>query len=109
MEYLFHRACTEETVTAVKEALEEVSRPFIEREVMQALRDRGVLVYDGDLTGRPVSNTSTTYPGAAFGWMGDAVQLGYQAALVSMHSPTYGRRGAVGGTAPRGHRLLLPG
>ena len=84
-------ACTEETVTAVKEALEEVSHSFIEREVMLALRDRGVLVYDGDLTGRPVSNTSTTYPGAAFGWMGDAVQLGYQAALVSMHSPTYGR------------------
>ena len=85
------KACTEETVTAVKGALEEVSRPFIEREVMLALRGRGVLVYDGDLTGRPVSNTSTTYPGAAFGWMGDAVQLGYQAALVSMHSPTYGR------------------
>jgi hypothetical protein len=85
------KACAEETVTAVKEALEAVSRPFIEREVMLALRDQGVLVYDGDLTGRPVSNTSTTYPGAAFGWMSDAVRLGYQAALVSMHSPTYGR------------------
>jgi hypothetical protein len=58
---------------------------------MLALRDRGALVYDGDLTGRPVSNTSTTYPGAAFGWMSDRVQLGYQAALVSLHSPTYGR------------------
>jgi len=85
------KACTEETVAAVKEALEIVSRPFIEREVMLALLDRGVLVYDGDLTGRPVSSTSTTYPGAAFGWMSDAVQLGYQAALVSLHSPTYGR------------------
>ncbi len=58
---------------------------------MLALRDRDTLTYDGDLTGRPVSNTNTTYPGAAFGWMGDAVRLGYQAALVSMHSPTYGR------------------
>jgi len=85
------KACTEETVTAVKEALEAVSRPFVQREVMLALRDRGVLVYDGDLTGRPVSSTSTTYPGAAFGWMSDAVQLGYQAAMVSLHSPTYGR------------------
>ena len=85
------KACTEKTVTAVKEALEVVSQPFIEREVMLALRDRGVLVYDGDLTGRPVSSTSTTYPGAAFGWMSDAVQLGYQAALVSLHSLTYGR------------------
>ncbi|MGA9349611.1 MAG: hypothetical protein WBW48_12530 [Anaerolineae bacterium] len=85
------KACTEEAVAAVEEALEVISRPFIEREVMQALLDREVLVYDGDLTGRPVSSTSTTYPGAAFGWMSDAVQLGYQAALVSLHSPTYGR------------------
>lgn len=85
------KACTDQTVAAVTEALELVSRPFIEQEVLLAVRDRGVLVYDGDLTGRPVSNTSTTYPGAAFGWMSDAVRLGYQAALVSMHSPTYGR------------------
>lgn len=84
-------ACNDETVTAVGEALWAVSRPFIEQEVILALRDRDVLVYDGDLTGRPVSNTSTTYPGVAFGWMGDTVRLGYQAALVSMHSPTYGR------------------
>ncbi|HIC92976.1 MAG TPA: hypothetical protein EYP09_01830 [Anaerolineae bacterium] len=75
----------------MKEVLEAVSRPFIQRGVMLALRDRGVLVYDGDLTGRPISNTSTTYPGAAFGWMSDAVCLGYQVALVSLHSPTYGR------------------
>jgi hypothetical protein len=75
----------------VREALEGVLRPFIEQEVMLALRDQAVLIYDGDLTGRPVSNSSTTYPGVAFGWMSDAIQLGYQAALVSMHSPTYGR------------------
>jgi hypothetical protein len=49
------------------------------------------LCYNGNLTGRPVSNSSTTYPAAAYGWMSDAVHLGYQAALVSMHSPTYGR------------------
>jgi hypothetical protein len=85
------RACDEETVAAVKAALQEVSRPFIDREVMLALRDHGMLIYDGDLTGRPVSNTSSTYPGVAFGWMGDTIGLGYQAALVSLHSPTYGR------------------
>lgn len=84
-------ACTPETVAAVRTALWRVSRPFINREVMLALRDRGTLVYDGDLTGRPVSSTSRTYAGAAFGWMDDAVRLGYQAALVSMPSPTYGR------------------
>ena len=85
------KACDERTVAAIREALHAVSQPFIEQEVMLALRDRGVLVYDGDLTGRPVSNTSTTYPDVAFGWMGDGVQLGYQAAMVSLHSPTYGR------------------
>jgi hypothetical protein len=84
-------ACTEETVAVIRTALQQVSRPFIDQEVMLALRGRGVLVYDGDLTGRPVSNSSTTYPGVAFGWMSDTVRLGYQAAMVSMHSPTYGR------------------
>ncbi len=84
-------ACDERSVAAVREALDATSRPFIEQEVIRALRDQGRLIYDGDLTGRPVSNTSTTYPDVAFGWMGDGVHLGYQAALVSLHSPTYGR------------------
>jgi len=84
-------ACTQETVTAVRQAVARVSQPFIDREVVLALHNEGCLTYDGDLTGRPVSPTSTTYEGAAFGWMDDAVQLGYQAALVSMRSPTYGR------------------
>jgi len=83
--------CTSETVAALDRVLMAISRPFIDQEVMLALGQRGVLVYDGDLTGRPVSNTSRSYPGAAFGWMDDEVRLGYQAALVSMHSPTYGR------------------
>jgi len=85
------QACTEETVEAVRDVIEEVSRPFIDREVVLSLQQTGTLIYDGDLTARPVSSTSTTYPGAAFGWMDDAVRLGYQAALVSLHSPTYGR------------------
>jgi hypothetical protein len=85
------KACNDETVAAVRNALQRVSYPFIEQETVLALNDRGVLIFDGDLTGRPVSSTSTTYPEAAFGWMGDQVQLGYQAAMVSMHSPTYGR------------------
>jgi hypothetical protein len=85
------QACTQETVEAVREVIEDVSRPYIDREVVLSLQQTGVLIYDGDLTGRPVSNTSTTYPGAAFGWMDDAVCLGYQAALVSLHSPSYGR------------------
>ena len=62
------------------------------QEVLRAVRDQGKIVYDGDLTGRPVSNSSTTYPNVAYGHMSDAVQLGYQAAMVSFHSLTYGRQ-----------------
>ena len=49
------------------------------------------LQYDGDLTGLPVSNTSRMYPNASFGYMGDEIRLGYQAEVVSLQSPTYGR------------------
>jgi hypothetical protein len=78
-------------VAAIGRVLTEISRPFIDEQVTQALVEQGRLIYDGDLTGRPVSNTSTTYPDAAYGHMDDEVRLGYQAAVVSVRSPTYGR------------------
>jgi hypothetical protein len=85
-------ALTLEEAQQIVEILTQVSRPFIDQEVMLTLRDQGQIVYDGDLTGRPVSNNSTSYPTVAYGHMSDAVQLGYQAALVSFHSQTYGRQ-----------------
>jgi hypothetical protein len=75
----------------VTNGLRNITRPILDNEVMTALQRTGRLSYDGDLTGRPVSNSSTTYPNAGYGHMDDAVQFGYQAAMVSMHSPTYGR------------------
>jgi len=72
--------------------LEQAIRPWIEQEVQLAL-NQGPLELDGDLSPRPVSNGSKTYPGAEYGYMSDGLQLGYQAALVSMRSPTYGRLG----------------
>ena len=72
-------------------ALEQIARPIRAEEVMLALQSSGGLTYDGDLTARPVSNTSTTYPGVAYGHMGGGLQLGYQAAMVSLHSLPYGR------------------
>jgi hypothetical protein len=84
-------AATNQTVAATDEVLAEFSQPFIDREVLLAMCQHGGLCYDGDLTGREVSATSRDYPGAAFGWMGDHVGLGYQAAVVSLGSPTYGR------------------
>ena len=82
------------TATEVAElaaVLDSIGQPFIDQEVALALARRGEVVYDADLTGRPVSSTSSSYPNTAFGHMGDTIELGYQAALVSIHSPTYGR------------------
>jgi hypothetical protein len=73
------------------QGLSQITQPILAEDVAQALKQNGRLVYDGDLTGRPVSNSSTTYPGVAYGHMSDGLHLGYQAAMVSMHSPTYGR------------------
>jgi len=71
--------------------LERISQPMIENELaLLSAQGRG-LEYDGDLTGLPVSNTSRTYPNAAYGHMSDEIRLGYQAGVVSLQSPSYGR------------------
>src|SRR6266700_2530021 len=80
-----------EEVKQIVEVVEQVSQPYINAE-LHMLRSPGNRVrLDGDLTGIPVSNTSQSYPHAAFGHMNDEIRLGYQAALVSLTSPTYGR------------------
>jgi hypothetical protein len=71
--------------------LEHVSQPFLDRELAQMGSQGSRLQYDGDLTGLPVSNASRTYPNAAYGHMADEIRLGYQAGVVSLQSPTYGR------------------
>jgi hypothetical protein len=73
-----------ETLRAVIAALDDVSRIHVENEVAWFVRTGRPLVVDVDLTGRQVSSTSTTYPGAEFGWMGDEVGKGYQAAVTSL-------------------------
>jgi hypothetical protein len=78
----------EQYATIVDRAIQ----PWIDQEVQLAL-NQGPIELDGDLSPRPVSNGSKTYPGAEYGYMSDGLQLGYQAALVSMRSPTYGRLG----------------
>lgn len=80
-----------EEVAQIVQVLEEISRPFIVTELEQIRHQGQRLRLDGDLTGLPVSNTSRTYPNAAYGHMNTEIRLGYQAALVSMESPTYGR------------------
>ena len=79
------------TLQAVIAALPQVSQPFLARDVVQILRSGQPLVVDIDLTGRPVSPTSTDYPDAAFGWMDAAVAKGYQAAISSLSGGPQGR------------------
>lgn len=79
------------TLQAVRSALSAVSQPFIARELMALLSSQQALMIDIDLTGRPVSPTSTSYPEAAFGWMDDAVAKGYQSAISSLSGGPSGR------------------
>jgi hypothetical protein len=81
----------QEEAEQVAGVLHKITKLILDGEVMKALQLSGRLTYDGDLTGRPVSNSSITYPNAGYGHMDDAIRLGYQAAMVSVHSPTYGR------------------
>jgi hypothetical protein len=77
-------ASNEDTLSAVVEVFQAVSRPFIDAAVMETIRKEGHLVIDVDLTGREVSPTSTDYLEASFGWMEDGISKGYQAAVASL-------------------------
>jgi len=84
-------AADEATLQAVISTLQQVSQPFVEREVLSMLGSAQPLVVDIDLTGRAVSPTSTDYVDAAFGWMDDGVAKGYQAAISSLSGGPSGR------------------
>ena len=100
-------ACDPSTVKAITQVLHEVSQPFIDQEVC-LLRQKGrPLILDLDMAPRGVSNTSTTFPDAEFGWQGDRVGLGYDAALVTLTCPTYGRMFLSGFHYPR-NPVALP-
>jgi hypothetical protein len=62
----------------IAKVLQQNTQSILAEEVMQALKRSGRWVYDGDLTDWPVSNTSTGYPGVAYGHMGDGLHLGYR-------------------------------
>ncbi len=81
----------EETLARVVEVLRTVSTPFIQGAVMEAVKQRGQLTIDVDLTGRKVSPTSTDYDEASFGWMDDGVSKGYQDAVSSLVCERWGR------------------
>ena len=100
-------ACGRESQEAITQVLHGVEQPFIDQEVELLLKQQQAVLLDLDLTHRQVSNTSTTYPDAEFGWQDDKVGLGYDAALVTMASPTYGRLFLSGFHHPR-NTVSLP-
>ena len=83
---------SESEVEQINGVLEQVSQPFIDQEVHLGLAG-GLLILDGDLTPREVSDGSKSYPGAEYGLMSDRLHLGYQTANVSLKSPIYRRIG----------------
>jgi len=100
-------ACDKPTPAAITQVLHEVEQPFLDQEVELLLEEMQVLLLDLDLTHRQVSNTSITYPDAQFGWQDDKVGLGYDAALVTLTSLTYGRLFLSGFHHPR-NTMSLP-
>jgi hypothetical protein len=80
-----------EEARAIVAELDAFSQPYLDAELAVLCKQKKRLTMDGDLTGIPVSNTSTSYPNAAYGHMDDDIQLGYQAGVVSLLTETYGR------------------
>ena len=85
-------ACTPATVAALKTVLEDMGQPFLDRAVSDLRQGDETLVLDADLTGRPVSSTSETFPGAAFGYMDGEIRLGYQLAEICLQTRLFGRQ-----------------
>jgi hypothetical protein len=86
------QACDDETVNALADALAALSQPFLDRALNDLCHRDEPLILDVDLTGRPVSSTSQTFPGAAFGYMDGEVHLGYQLAQICLHTRLFGRQ-----------------
>ena len=83
------KVATAEPVAKVVAVLDDISQPFIEQEVTAvALRGQGLLLY-ADLSGRPVSAYSESYPEARWGHMGNSLALGHQHAVISLQGRAY--------------------
>ena len=85
-------ACTPATVAALKAVLDDIGQPFLDRAVSDLRQRHETLVLDADLTGRPVSSTSRTFPAAAFGYMDGEIRLGYQLAEICLQTRLFGRQ-----------------
>ena len=85
-------ACDAASVQALKGVLDAIGQPFLDRAVSDLRQRQETLVLDADLTGRPVSSTSQTFPGARFGYMDGEIRLGYQLAEICLQTQLFGRQ-----------------
>jgi hypothetical protein len=93
-------ACDAASLLALQTALDTLAAPFLRRALWDLRTRQQPLQLDVDLTGRPVSNSSQTYPGAAFGYMDGQVRLGYQVATVCLQTALFGRQWLAGQQYP---------
>ena len=93
-------AATAQALTCLQDTLAALSAPFLQPAVADLRTHDQAFVLDADLTGRPLSDSSTHYPAAAFGYMDGAIHLGYQLALLCLHTERYGRQWLVGQQHP---------
>jgi hypothetical protein len=86
--YLYELA--ESDIGRVQAALGTMMQPYIRSAAHEVLCQQEYLTLCGDLTGRPVSAYSSTYPpDAVFGYMANQLEKGHQAALVSLKGPRH--------------------
>ncbi len=72
-------------ITQVEAELQALMRPYLHSATHEALCQQPCLTLCGDLTGRPVSAYSTTYPpDTVFGYMANQLCKGHQAVLVTL-------------------------
>jgi hypothetical protein len=80
----------ESDVARVQAELEAIMRPYICSTTHEALCRQEYLTLCGDLTGRPVSAYSSTYPpDAVFGYMANQLRKGHRAVLVTLKGPRH--------------------
>jgi hypothetical protein len=81
----FLYALDEANVVGIEAALASVIQPYIDQAVHQVLCHQEKLTLCADLTGRPVSAYSVTYPpDAVFGYMANQLRRGHQALVVTL-------------------------
>jgi hypothetical protein len=88
------------SLTSLQDLLDALSAPFLQAAIADLRSQDQPFVLDADLTGRPLSDTSSTYPDAAFGYMDGEIRLGYQLALLCLQTNRYGRQWLVGQQHP---------